>query len=282
MQRIVFILSILCLTVGVGGFAARAVKAVDIATGDLIKANQAAVYYYGSDGGRYCFPNDKIFFTWYSGFSGVKTVTEAGLAAIPLRGNVTYKPGVKMVKIASAPRVYAVDRGGVLRWVASEEAASALYGADWKTEVHDIDVALFVNYKIGSNIIYASDFDRAAVTSGAINISVSMGLAGGAWLPVTPAVIPAVAPASPTINAPATVLPSTFFTLNWSAQSNATNYTVQKFSRSSFINPITVYNGPNTSASDTIWFPQYYRVRAENDAGTSAWSPIVSVGITYR
>lgn len=282
MRRIIFILFVLCAAVGWCVFAPSPARAIDIVGGDLIKTNQAAVYYYGSDGGRYCFPNDKIFFTWYNNFSGVKTISDYQLASIPLRGNVTYKPGVKMVKIASVNRVYAVDRGAVLRWVTSEGVAAALYGANWKKEVDDIDVALFVNYKIGSNIIYASDFDRAAVMSGATSISVNLGLAGATWLPVTPPVISAAVPASPAIVAPATVIPGVSFTLTWSTQSNATNYSVQKFSRSSFTNPVTVYNGPNTSVSDIIWSPQYYRVRAENDAGTSVWSSAVSVGTMYR
>jgi len=286
MRKIIFIFTALCLAVGAGGFAPRAAKAVDITGGDLIKGSQAAVYYYGSDGGRYCFPNEKIFFTWYANFYNVRTISDNQLAAIPLRGNVTYKPGLKMVKITSAPRVYAVERGAILRWVVSEEAATALYGADWRKDVDDINVSLFVNYKVGSNIIYAADFNRAAATNGAASINAELGLAGvtvvSAAVSVTPPVITAAVPSSPAITAPVTVIPSVPFTLSWSAQSGATRYTLQRFSSSSFANPVTVYSGPNTSVGDIIWSLQYYRIRAENDAGASVWSPAVSVGLTYR
>ena len=58
------------------------VKAATIQAGDLIKASQAAVYYYGADGKRYVFPNEKTYKTWYSDFSSVKTITDVELAAI--------------------------------------------------------------------------------------------------------------------------------------------------------------------------------------------------------
>jgi hypothetical protein len=153
------------MAAGAGSFAPGKAGAANIVAGDLIKGSRPAVYYYAINGARYCFPNEKIFFTWYSGFSNVKTITDAELAAIPLRGNVTYRPGSKMVKVVSLSNVYAVDRGRVLRWITSEEAVIALYGADWRKEIDDIDVALFVNYRLGSNIAYASDFNKTAIVN---------------------------------------------------------------------------------------------------------------------
>src|SRR3989338_5981385 len=106
----------------VGGTLAfpNVASAATLAAGDLIKASGPAVYYYAADGKRYVFPNEKTYFTWYSGFSSVKTITDAELAAVMIGGNVTYRPGVKMVKITTDPKVYAVSNGGVLRHVPSE------------------------------------------------------------------------------------------------------------------------------------------------------------------
>ena len=86
--------------------------------GDLIKGSHSTVYYFGPDGFRYVFPNEKTYFTWYTDFSKVKTISDAHLSAIPLgHTNVTYRPGYKMLKIPSDPRTYVVDQGGVLRHV---------------------------------------------------------------------------------------------------------------------------------------------------------------------
>ena len=40
-----------------------------------------AVYFYGGDGRRHAFPNERVYFTWYANFNGVKTISEAEMAA---------------------------------------------------------------------------------------------------------------------------------------------------------------------------------------------------------
>ncbi len=118
-------------------------------------ASNPAVYYCGADGKRYVFPNDKVYASWFTGFDGVITVSDAELAAAMLGGNVTYKPGVRLVKITTDPKVYAVDRGGVLRHVATPELAAQLYGSGWAKQVHDIPDAFFINYRIGDPVTTA-------------------------------------------------------------------------------------------------------------------------------
>lgn len=125
-------------------------------SGSRIKpAGSTAVYYCGANGKRYVFPNDRAYFTWYPDFKGVQTLTDAEIAAVPLGGNVTYRPGVRMVKIQSDPSVYAVSKGGVLRWVQTEGAAKTLYGADWAKQVDDVSDAFFFSYTIGEPISWA-------------------------------------------------------------------------------------------------------------------------------
>ncbi|HTM68274.1 MAG TPA: hypothetical protein VL426_03145, partial [Candidatus Binatia bacterium] len=127
--------------------------------GSLIKASGPAVYYLATDGKRYVFPNEKTYRTWYADFSTVKTVSDAQLAAIAIGGNVTCRPGVRMLKIATDPRVYAVASGGTLRPVASEAAAATLYGSAWAQAVDDLPDSFFVNYKTGAAVNGAADFD---------------------------------------------------------------------------------------------------------------------------
>ncbi len=165
---------------------AVAPRAAHAATsGDLVKGSLSAVYYVGSDSKRYVFPNDKVYFTWYTDFSTVKKISDTDLAALTIGGNVTYKPGVKMVKIQSDPKVYAVGHGGVLRPIASEAAASALYGSTWNKKIDDISDAFFVNYTVGSQISSASDFVIATEQANSTSINTDKGLSGAGALNIS-------------------------------------------------------------------------------------------------
>lgn len=117
-----------------------------------------AVYYLSTQGKRHAFPNDKVYFTWYENFDGVQLVNESQMSQIPLGSNITYKPGVKMVKFITDPKVYAVSKGGVLRWVKTQELATSLYGADWNTKIDDINDAFYANYRFGADIDTTADY----------------------------------------------------------------------------------------------------------------------------
>lgn len=120
--------------------------------GDLIKMNGlSSVYYLGADGKRYTFPNEKTFLSWYPDFSNVVTVPKSELESYSMvgAGNVTVRPGTKLVKITTDPTVYAVEPGGSLRSIVSEANATALWGKDWAKRVIDIPDGYFSNYKVG-------------------------------------------------------------------------------------------------------------------------------------
>ncbi|MFC1612270.1 beta strand repeat-containing protein [Patescibacteria group bacterium] len=181
MGRRVFTVSVVVTTVAWAiGLSALlmplAASAASLSSGDLIRASLPAVYYYGADGKRYVFPNKKTYDTWYSDFSGVKTITDAELAAITIGGNATYKPGVRMVKITTDPKVYAVAANGSLRWVKSETVATELYGSAWNTMIDDVPDAFFTNYTIGADVAASGDYDKSAVTTAASSINVDKGL----------------------------------------------------------------------------------------------------------
>lgn len=134
--------------------------------GDLIKIpddgnaatlNDTAVYYYALDGKRYVFPNEKVYFTWFRDFAKVQTIAIDQMSLIPIGGNVTYKPGSKLVKFQTDPKTYLVTKGGVLRWAQSEDVARAWFGQAWNTQVDDITEAFYVNYKFGQPVANALD-----------------------------------------------------------------------------------------------------------------------------
>jgi hypothetical protein len=123
------------------------------AAGTLVKhADQPAVYWFGTDNKRHAFPNVRVFNSWFTDFSGVRTVTAGELSAMPLGPNVDYRPGARLVKLTTDPKVYAVAEGSVLRWVKTEEAARRLFGADWSSRVDDLSDVFFVDYQVGAEL----------------------------------------------------------------------------------------------------------------------------------
>lgn len=146
------------------------------AQGTLIKGSFSAVYYCGADGMRYVFPNEKTYKTWYADFSTVVKISDTNLANIPRGGNVTYRPGVRMVKMNTDPKVYAVSRGGVLHPIKDEATAVAIYGSSWNKMIDDIPEAFFTNYTIGSAINSTNDYNRDSAISSSVSINIDKGL----------------------------------------------------------------------------------------------------------
>jgi len=103
-------------------------------------------------------------------------VSAETLASYQLGGNVNYRPGSRMIKIQTDPKVYAVAPNGVLRWVKTEAAAVAIYGAGWSGMVDDLSAAFFTDYTVGADIEVAADYDKAASTNASPNINTDKGL----------------------------------------------------------------------------------------------------------
>lgn len=176
--------------------ASQAAVTGAFSAGDLIKGSGDTVYYFAANGKRYVFPNSKTYFTWYKDFSTVKTISGGQLATIPLGGNVTYRPGYKMVKITTDPRVYVVDQGGVLRHVGAEQLAQSMYGINWNNQIDDIPDAFFVNYRVGTAIQTVSDYQPSNVMTltttigqdkqfDETSVSVSIGSVSNGYVPST-------------------------------------------------------------------------------------------------
>jgi len=116
--------------------------------GERIKGSGPAVYWF-LGGKRYVFPNETVYRSWFPDFVNVLPIPDEQLSGIAIGGNVRLHSGTWMVKIQSDPKTYAVEPGGVLRWIQSEERARALFGPAWNTRVRDIDVSLFTDFTIG-------------------------------------------------------------------------------------------------------------------------------------
>lgn len=68
-----------------------------------------------------------------------------------------------MVKITTDPKVYIVDRGGILRHVTTEQLARTLYNLNWNDRIDDVPDSYFSNYRVGTAIQTASDYNPSDV-----------------------------------------------------------------------------------------------------------------------
>ena len=123
-----------------------------------------AVYYLDKTSGkRHAFPNENVYFSWYTNFDDVIIVTDSYMASLTLGKNVTYHPGYKLVKFVTVNTVYAVGTSGELRGINSEATASAIYGSTWNKQVDDISDAFHGNYLFGTDITSSADYNSASV-----------------------------------------------------------------------------------------------------------------------
>jgi hypothetical protein len=108
-------------------------------------------------------------------FSTVKTIGQADMENIEIGGNVTYRPG-SLVKIDSSSKVYAVSKGGILRWIKTEATAKVLFGSSWAQKVKTIPDIMFINYSVGSAIESSADFNPTTAWSATATIDQDKGL----------------------------------------------------------------------------------------------------------
>lgn len=138
--------------------------------------SDTAVYYYASNGKRYVFPNEKVYFTWYPSFDQVRILTIEEMALIPIGGNITYRPAAKLVKFQTDPKVYLPTKGGILRWAKTEDIVRTWFGQDWNRQVDDISEAFYVNYTFGTPIEGPYDVSLQVISDTARTVNENVGL----------------------------------------------------------------------------------------------------------
>lgn len=129
--------------------------------GSIIKtAESSAIYYYGKDGMRHAFPNERVYWSWYDDYDDVQLVTTAFMHSLPLGKNVTFRPGSVLVRFETDNNVYAIDEGPRLRKYVSAYLALLDYGNNWTSLFVTLPDVLRGNYKTGADIDEAGDYDR--------------------------------------------------------------------------------------------------------------------------
>jgi len=173
-KRISFVFFITIFAFLLGG---NRTEAAGNYSGKLVKMNGlSSLYYVAADGKRYVFPSENTYKSWFTGYDGVVTLSESDLTNLPLGGNVLYRPGILLIKITTDPKVYAVSKGGVLRWIETEAAAKALYGDNWNKLIDDVADSFFTNYRIGDAIENTSNFDPDDEANDVDNIDTNLSL----------------------------------------------------------------------------------------------------------
>jgi photosystem II stability/assembly factor-like uncharacterized protein len=151
--------------------AALPASAAGVSAGSLVRGSASAVYYVTTEGTRLAFPDEKTYFTWYKDFSTVKFISDKQLASFGLVGQVTYRPGSRLLKLPTATTVYAVAHNGVLRPIQNQNSAVTTYGKGWINFVDDLPEAFFVNYKVGLPIYVPTDFSPSGEYAAAPTIA---------------------------------------------------------------------------------------------------------------
>jgi hypothetical protein len=112
----------------------------------------STVYCLKNDGTRSVFPNDAVYYSWFSDFSGVQTLQPKELEPYRVNANVTMRPGT-LIKIQTDPKTYLVtDTVGTIRWIETEERARQLFGEGWAGFVRDVPDTFFSGYRVGAPI----------------------------------------------------------------------------------------------------------------------------------
>ncbi|MDP3899802.1 MAG: hypothetical protein Q8Q23_01845 [bacterium] len=162
--RKIFTVSVMLVTVLAMSVVVAPDASAAASTGDLIKMNGlSSVYYLGADGKRYVFPNESSYFSWYADFSGVVTISQSELESYPLGSNVTVRPGTKLVKITTNPKVYVVEPNGELVWLPDETIAKILFGDMWAQRVIDVPDPFWNNYTETSRQVSASAYPTGSL-----------------------------------------------------------------------------------------------------------------------
>jgi hypothetical protein len=130
-----------------------------VSAGDVLRGEHySTVYYIDANLLRRPFQDSQTYFTHYSSWATVRTVTDATLSTLTMGKPMLPKSGVVLVKIVSDPRVYALETSldGLhevsLRWVPSETVANTLYGSTWADYVIDIPSTIYTHFGHGSDM----------------------------------------------------------------------------------------------------------------------------------
>jgi len=131
-------------------------SAASLGTVSAVKTSASQTVYLIQGDNRFGIPSEKTYFTWFSSWNSVQTVSATMLASYVDAGMATFAPGTK-VKIANDARVYVVGDDGKLHWIETQTVAYSLYGSDWNKNILAITQQDLVVSALGTSVASESD-----------------------------------------------------------------------------------------------------------------------------
>lgn len=139
----------------------QAATAKTLPPGTLFKfQGTGTVYFVASDAKAYTFPDEATFYSWFPSFSKVKVMDRKDVANTTVKTIISVKPGARIVKFGTDPKLYAVSRGARLRWIQTEQLLSDLFSSDWRNYFITLPASRLSDYAIGEAISKASSYHR--------------------------------------------------------------------------------------------------------------------------
>jgi len=106
------------------------------------------------------------FYSWYEDFNDVQLISDIRLYSIDAGKQVNIRPGTLLVKNNTDPFVFAVEPGGIMRWIQSEDEAIRLYGKEYADRVVDISYAMIRDFELGDPVEIGGYPDGMLVSDG--------------------------------------------------------------------------------------------------------------------
>lgn len=148
-----------------------------IRTGDVLtSAGLESNYYVSTEMKRLVFPNQATMQTWYPVVEfDIKNIDRKKLESYPLSGNVTVRPGMRILTFQSDPTYYVVSHGGVLRQ-ASPSILKKLYGEHWNNRVDTLEEYYRTNYTVSDPLRSSNEYSPIDEYNSSPTISVDRGV----------------------------------------------------------------------------------------------------------
>lgn len=166
---------------GISPFDGTTLEEIQVLSeGDVFKGEHFDTIYALISGQRRPFLDDATYFTWYTDYADVRTVSDATLTAYPIGAAMLPKPGSTLLQINSEPEVYISEGPNILHQIADEGTAQVLLGSAWQVFVFNLPPTIFMHYIIGDPVpsyapwdmrhfftrfgLHANDTDRDGLT----------------------------------------------------------------------------------------------------------------------
>jgi hypothetical protein len=119
-----------------------------ITEGSVLSGQDGKYYYYGYDGRLHMFPDERVFYSWYTQGVSTTPVSRTKIEQYKQGSSVCVRPGTYLLKFSGSKQVYIPESGCVLRPIRSTVEAVVLYGNTWNKRVIELASGFMDSYTI--------------------------------------------------------------------------------------------------------------------------------------